>query len=64
MSPVLIAVYLLLCAVLGFLGRGTRIGAAGVALLAVIFTPLLVALVLSVTRPIQTVKRPGIGDER
>lgn len=51
MHPAMIAVYLLLCALLGALGRKTRVGAFGVFLLSVLFTPLVVGIVLALARP-------------
>ena len=52
MSALMIGLYMLLCALLAFAARQTRIGAAGVFLLAVIFTPLAVGLLIAILRPL------------
>ncbi len=57
--PILIAVYLLFCALVGFFGRGTRVGALGMFLLSVIFTPLLVGIILAIVRPPARARRSG-----
>ncbi len=49
--PILLGIYFVLCMMMGFFGRGTRIGAGGVFLMSVIFTPLLVGVVLALARP-------------
>jgi predicted MFS family arabinose efflux permease len=46
-----IAIYLLLCLLLAIAGRRSRIGAFGVFLCSVIFTPLLVGLIFALLRP-------------
>ena len=51
MSMVMITIYIILCILLAFVGRRTRVGAIGVFLLALLFTPLAVGLVLAVLRP-------------
>ncbi|WP_420402305.1 hypothetical protein [Nisaea sp.] len=51
MQLVPISIYLLLCLVLAVVGRRSRIGAFGVFLCSVIFTPLLVGLVFALLRP-------------
>ncbi len=51
MSGIAIGLYFGLCLLLGIAARRTRIGAAGVFLLAVIFTPLVVGIVLAILRP-------------
>lgn len=56
MNPVLIGVYLLLCMLLGIVGRSTRVGAVGIFLLSVIFTPLLVGTILAIARPLPKTK--------
>ena len=58
MNPILIGVYLLLCLLLGIVGRGTRVGIVGIFLLSVIFTPLLVGTILAIARPLPKPKRP------
>ena len=51
MAALMIGLYLLLCALLAFAGRRTRVGAAGIFLLALIFTPLAVGLILAILGP-------------
>lgn len=46
-----IGIYLVLCLILAYAGRKSRIGAFGVFLCCVIFTPLLVGLILALLRP-------------
>jgi len=55
MSAVMLGVYLVLCLLLGIVGRHTRIGIVGVFLLAVLFTPLAVGIVLALARPLPKV---------
>ena len=46
-----LGLYVLLSVILAYAGRNTRIGAFGVFLCCVIFTPLLVGLVFALVRP-------------
>lgn len=46
-----IGIYLVLCSMLAYAGRKTRIGAFGVFLCSVIFTPLVVGLIFALLRP-------------
>ncbi|MEJ2611882.1 MAG: hypothetical protein P8179_17845 [Candidatus Thiodiazotropha sp.] len=56
MSVAMITVYIFLCLLLGFVGRSTRVGGIGIFLLAMIFTPLAVGLIMAVFRPPQNAK--------
>lgn len=47
-----IGLYLVLCLMLAYVGRRTRIGAFGVFLASVLLTPLLVGFVLALLRPL------------
>jgi hypothetical protein len=58
MTPIMLGIYMVLCMVLGIVGRGSRIGFFGIFLLSVIFTPLLVGVILSFTRPLPVLKAP------
>jgi hypothetical protein len=51
MSPIVLILYVLACAVCGIMGRKTTIGFWGHGLLAFFLTPLLDFLVLLVARP-------------
>jgi len=51
MQFVPIAIYLLFCLILAIVGRRSRIGAFGVFLCSVIFTPLLVGIIFALLRP-------------
>lgn len=51
MPALMIGLYFLLCVLLSFAGRRTRVGAAGMFILSVLFTPLLVGLILAVLGP-------------
>lgn len=61
MHTIVIVLYFFLCLVLGIAGRGTRVGGIGIFLLAVLFTPLLVGLILAILRPLPKpkVRRPS-----
>jgi vacuolar-type H+-ATPase subunit I/STV1 len=52
MQLVPIGIYLVLCLILAIAGRRSRIGAFGVFLGSVIFTPLLVGLIFALLRPL------------
>ena len=51
MQFVPIGIYLVFCLILAIAGRRSRIGAFGVFLCSVIFTPLLVGLIFALLRP-------------
>lgn len=53
MTPIMIGLYMVLCFLLAIVGRGTRIGASGVFLLAVLFTPIAVGMVFAMMRPLR-----------
>ncbi len=55
----LILLLVALCALVGWLGRGRAIGFAGFFVLSLLFTPFIMALVLSVSMP-----RQLLPDER
>ena len=55
MQFILVIIYLALCAAVGILGKDTRLGFWGIALLSVFFTPFLVLLVLII---VMALKRP------
>ena len=50
LDPITIAIYVALAALVGVLGYGRRIGVLGTFILALVFTPLLMLLVLIITR--------------
>lgn len=50
-NPILLMIYVPLCAIVGFLGRHRSIGFAGVFTSALIVSPIIVALVLLVSSP-------------
>jgi len=52
MQLVPIGIYLVLCLILAIAGRRSRIGAFGVFLSSVIFTPLLVGFIFALLRPL------------
>lgn len=54
-NPLLLMIYVPVCAVVGFAGRNRAIGFSGVFTSALILSPIIVALVLLVTSP-STVK--------
>lgn len=64
MSMVMLTIYIMLCMLLAFVGRRTRVGAIGVFILALLFTPLAVGLVFAVLRPalIEKPAAPACGD--
>ena len=51
MIYLLALLYLILCLLVAFLGRGTRIGYLGTAVLSVVLTPFLVFILLLLLRP-------------
>ncbi|GAB6041495.1 hypothetical protein JCM17961_21700 [Endothiovibrio diazotrophicus] len=59
----MLGIYTLLCALLAVAGRDTRIGAMGTFLLALLFTPLAVGIVLTILRPMPK-PRPQQHDGR
>ena len=56
MTPYMLGIYVLFCLLLAFVGRKTRVGAFGIFLLSVIFTPLVVGLVFAIVRPMPASK--------
>lgn len=50
-NPVLLMIYVPVCALVGFLGRKRSVGFAGVFTFALIVSPIVVALVLLLTAP-------------
>lgn len=50
-NPILLMIYVPVCAIVGFLGRHRSIGFAGVFTSALIVSPIVVALVLLVSSP-------------
>lgn len=50
-DPVLLIVYVVVCALVGFLGRKRAIGFAGVFTFSLIISPIVMALVLLVSAP-------------
>jgi hypothetical protein len=50
-NPVLLIIYVPVCAIVGFFGRKRSIGFSGVFTLSLIISPVLMALVLLVTSP-------------
>lgn len=52
MNPYMLGLYIALCLILGAVGRHSRLGAIGIFLLALVFTPILVGMVLVVLRPL------------
>lgn len=57
MTPIMIGIYAVFSLLVGVAGRNTRVGAFGVFLLAVLFTPIIVGLVLSIVRQMPVIKR-------
>ncbi len=55
-DPLLLMIYVPVCAIVGFLGRNRTIGFAGIFTFSLIVSPIIVALVLLVTTP-KTVKQ-------
>ncbi len=62
MTPVMIGIYATFCALLAIVGRRTRVGAMGIFLLSVIFTPLLVGIIFAIVRPLPILKAPTSSD--
>ena len=54
MGPVLIIIYLVLCLLTATLGRGTRVGYWGTALISVVITPFIAFLLLLLFQRRQT----------
>lgn len=50
-NPILLMIYVPICAFVGFLGRKRSIGFAGVFTLSLILSPIIMSLVLLVTAP-------------
>lgn len=50
-NPLLLMIYVPICALVGFLGRKRSVGFAGMFTLSLIVSPIIVALVLLVTSP-------------
>ncbi|MDP3517021.1 MAG: hypothetical protein Q8S94_07625 [Pseudohongiella sp.] len=50
-DPILLMIYVPICALVGFLGRNRSVGFAGVFTFSLILSPILVALVLLVSAP-------------
>lgn len=55
-NPILLMIYVPVCAIVGFLGRNRSIGFAGIFTFSLILSPVIMALVLLVTSP-KTVKK-------
>ncbi len=64
MTPIMIGIYATFCALLAIVGRHTRVGVMGIFLLSVIFTPLLVGLILALSRPLPKLKAPMSANGR
>lgn len=58
-----LGLYVLLSVILAYAGRRTRIGAFGMFLCCVIFTPLLVGIVLALVRPFPKKASSGTSAE-
>lgn len=58
-----LGLYVLLSLILAYTGRRSRIGAFGIFLCCVIFTPLLVGLVLALVRPVSKNTSSGTSVE-
>ena len=63
MTPIMIGLYLALCFLLAIAGRGTRIGASGVFLLAALFTPIAVGMVFAMLRRMPPIDSSKSMDE-
>ena len=50
-DPLLLMIYVPVCAIVGFLGRNRAVGFAGIFTFSLIVSPIIVALVLLVTTP-------------
>ncbi|MBT3307053.1 MAG: hypothetical protein HN377_11310 [Alphaproteobacteria bacterium] len=59
----MIGLYMALCFLLAIAGRGTRIGASGVFLLAVMFTPIAVGMVFAMLRQMSPKETPKNADQ-
>ncbi len=57
MTPIMIGIYAAFSLLLGVAGRNTRVGGFGIFLLAVLFTPIVVGLVLAIVRPMPVIKQ-------
>jgi hypothetical protein len=53
-DPLLLMIYVPICAVVGFFGRNRSVGFAGVFTFSLLVSPLIVSLVLLVTSPAKT----------
>lgn len=52
MNPYMLGLYIALCLILGVAGRHSRLGAVGIFLLSLVFTPILVGMILVILRPL------------